>query len=334
MHTKGIDRRSFLKKSAVGLAVLPAVSFNNISCGSGAKQSLGTVAVIKTDDRAFGVREAMRLLNFTPPKDKNIMLKPNFNSADVTPGSTHNDTLEQLVIGLKDRGAAKITIAERSGPPKTQEVMQKKGIFDMSDKLGFDILNFEDLEEADWVHINPDGNHWKNGFYIPRPVTESEYIVSTCCLKTHGYGGHFTMSMKLAVGLTPKNMMRELHGAKETYMRDMIAEINQGYKPELVILEGVNAFVDGGPSRGDLKEPNVMIAGTDRVAVDAVGVAVLKEQGANDTIMGRKVFEQDQIRRAVEVKLGITSPDQINFVTNGGESAEYAEKLKNVLAQS
>ncbi len=51
----------------------------------------------------------------------------------------------------------------------------------------------------------------------------------------------------------------------------MIAELNTGYRPNLIVLDGVAAFTDGGPSRGELKAGNVMIAGDDRVAVDAVG---------------------------------------------------------------
>ena len=51
------------------------------------------------------------------------------------------------------------------------------------------------MDEKNWVLVNPDGNHWKGGFYMARPLVESEYTVTTGCLKTHQYGGHFTMSM-------------------------------------------------------------------------------------------------------------------------------------------
>ena len=138
---------------------------------------------------------------------------------------------------------------------------------------------------------------------MPRPAVESEYVVSTCCLKTHQHGGVFTLSIKLAVGLTPKRLMRELHRQRDNAMRKMIAEINLGYKPQLIILDGIEAFVDGGPSHGTKKVANVFLAGKDRIALDAAGIAVLKELGSNDAIMGRKIFEQEQIARAVELGL-------------------------------
>jgi uncharacterized protein (DUF362 family) len=115
-------------------------------------------------------------------------------------------------------------------------------------------------------------------------------------------------------------------------MRRMIAELNTGYRPDLVVLDGVAAFTDGGPSRGELKAGNVMIAGDDRVAVDAVGLAVLKSLGANQAIMGRPIFEQEQIARAVELGLGAPGPDAIDIVAGDQESRAYAERLRGILA--
>lgn len=139
------------------------------------------------------------------------------------------------------------------------------------------------------------------------------------------------MSLKLAVGLTPKRLMRELHGSQN--IRTMIAELNLGYKPEVIVMDGVDAFVDGGPSTGKKVEANVLIGGTNRVAVDAVGIAILKELGSNEAIMSKKIFEQEQIRRAVELGLGAVEPDQIELVTLDAASRTYAEKIKAILAQ-
>ncbi len=324
-----LNRREFIKGSMLGLASLPAFGYTPLL----AKKKKTEVALFKTQNREEGVREVLKLVDFPPVKGKKIMVKPNFNSADPTPGSTHNDTLAALIKELRKRGAAQFTVGERSGPPPTKKVMEEKGIFQMAEELNFEIINFEELEEKDWVHFNPSGNHWKEGFYIPRPVVEAEYIVSTCCLKTHAYGGDFTMSLKLSVGMTPKRLMRELHSERRGSMRKMIAEINLGYKPQLIVLDGIEAFVDGGPSTGTRKDANVFLAGTDRVAIDTVGIAVLKELGSNETIMGRKIFEHDQIQRAAELGVGVSSADQIKIVTPDKASQEYAKKLVSILDQ-
>jgi len=260
-----------------------------------------------------------------------VVLKPNFNSADPAPASTHNDTLAQLVTELQERGARSITLAESSGPPQTRGVMERKGTFDLARDLGFDVVDFERLAENDWVHFVPPGTHWPDGFWLPRLVVDSEYTVSTCCLKTHGAGGVFTMSLKLSVGLTPKRIRRTMHSSRD--IRRMIAELNTGYRPQLIVLDGVTAFTDGGPSRGELKNANVMIAGDDRVAVDAVGLAVLKAIGANDAIMRPRIFDQEQIARAVELKLGAAGPDDIEIVTGDAPSRSFADDLRGILAR-
>jgi uncharacterized protein (DUF362 family) len=138
------------------------------------------------------------------------------------------------------------------------------------------------------------------------------------------------MSLKLSVGITHKKNMTELHSSFLS-MRKMIAEINQSYTPSLILLDALEAFVDGGPDRGRRKKADLILAGTDRIAIDAVGLSVLKELGSNRAIMGKGIFEQEQIARAVELGLGISGPEEIDMVTGDDESNRYAEKLKEIL---
>ncbi len=329
-ETKSLDRREFLKGMMGGLAFLPIL--NSSSFLEKERKKMAKVALIKTSERGIGVRESMNLLEIPEMEGKKVLLKPNFNTSDPCPGSTHNDTLSQIVQEIHERGAGEIAVGERSGPPDTEKVMEEKGIFGLARDLDFKIINFEKTEEEDWVHFDPEGNHWDNGFSIARPATEAEYFISTCCLKTHQYGGVFTMSLKLAVGLTPKKLMRELHGKRATHMRRMIAEINQAYETDLIILDGIEAFVDGGPMSGPKKRADVFLAASDRIALDAAGLAVLKELGSNEAIMGTKIFEQEQIQRAAELNLGVESAQQIEFLTPDRPSRQYADKLKSILA--
>lgn len=113
----------------------------------------------------------------------------------------------------------------------------------------------------------------------------------------------------------------------------MIAEINQAYTPSLILLDGIEAFVDGGPAKGVKKRADVILAGTDRIAIDAVGLAVLKEVGSNNAIMEKKIFEHEQIARAVEIGLGIKGPGGIEIITGDEESRRYAERLREILSK-
>jgi uncharacterized protein (DUF362 family) len=298
------------------------------------------ISLVRTTDRTGGACKAVDLLKSNPVKGKAVVLKPNFNTADPAPGSTHNDTLRSLVLTLKDMGAKSITVAERSGPSDTtRNIMEEKGIFDMGKELGFDIVNLQEMDKDGWALVRPEGSHWKDGFLFPKIYQEAESIVQTCCLKTHQFGGHFTLSLKCSVGLLPPGLrpgsgdypyMTELHSSP--HQRQMIAEINTAYSPDLIVLDGVEAFVDGGPHVGTRVNANVILAGTDRVAIDAVGVAILRLLGTTPEVSKGKIFEQDQIKRAAELGLGVTSADQIEIVTGDKASEDYADKVREVLA--
>jgi uncharacterized protein (DUF362 family) len=322
-----VDRREFVRAVSAGVATVPLFGTEGLAQLLGPRKA--RVALVRTSDRRRGVSAAIKLFDPRGIAGKRVVLKPNFNSAHDTPGSTHNDTLAQIVSELHARNARNVTVAESSGPPQTRGVMEQKGIFDLARQERFDIVNLEEIPDNQWVAFPSAGTHWPEGYALPRPVVDAEYLVSTCCLKTHGFGGVFTMSLKLSVGLTPKNIRRPMH--RSPHMRRMIAELNAGYRPSLIVLDGIAAFTDGGPSQGELKAGNVIVVGDDRIAVDAVGLAVLKSLGANDAIMGRRAFEQEQIARAVELKLGVSRPEDIQIVTADVESRAFVERLQPLL---
>jgi len=293
------------------------------------------VALVRTNNRGEGVKKAIELVELGSFRGKNVVLKPNFNTADPAPGSTHNDTLRSLVLALQQLGAEEITLAERSGPgDSTRSVMEKKGIFKLAQGLGFSIVNLEEVGPEGWRQMEPTESHWSEGFHFPRIYLEAESIVQTCCLKTHAYGGHFTLSLKNSVGLVPLKgypYMSELHSSR--CQRQMIAEINTAYAPDLVVLDGVEAFVDGGPDQGTKVESDVMLAGTDRVAIDAVGVAILRLLGTTPEVSQGAIFEQEQIARAAELGLGVSSAKQIQIVTGNAESEAFAVQVRDILAR-
>ncbi|MBN2264473.1 MAG: DUF362 domain-containing protein [Candidatus Aminicenantes bacterium] len=312
-------------KAAGGGAVRPARM-----AGAAAK---ARVVLIKTDSRVEGVKKCLELWGENPFEGKRVLVKPNFNTSDECPGSTHNDTLGTLLGRLRDMGAKSLTVGDRSGPEPTEQVFDKKGVRDLAASFEAELLNFDELGERGYVKKDPPASHWKNGFLVARPVATGECVVSTCCLKTHQFGGVFSMSLKNSVGVVPRkghNYMRQLHSSPD--QRRMIAEINTAYSPALVVLDGLEAFVDEGPMTGPRKDAGVFLAGTDRVAVDAVGVAILKHLGSNDAIMKPGVFEQEQISWAAQLELGASSPADIAIETHDSASEAYAETIRKILA--
>jgi len=341
----GMTRRNFFGAAAgagmVGLAVLSgnASLRGRVPGGYGWPKpaplapSKTRVVLVKTWDRAEGVGKCLDLLKLDPFRGKRVLVKPNLNTSDETPGSTHNDTLKALLARIRDGGAKSLAVGDRSGPEPTAQVFEKKGLRALADAFDAELLNFDALGDGGYVKVAPPGSHWKDGFLAAKPVVEAECVVSTCCLKTHQFGGVFTMSLKNSVGVVPRlghPFMRELHSSPE--QRRMIAEINTAYSPAVIVLDGLEAFVDGGPMTGTRKDAGVFLAGTDRVAVDAVGVAILKNLGSNEAIMKPAVFAQEQIARAVELSLGVASAADIVIETGDKAGEGYAEKIRRILA--
>lgn len=297
---------------------------------------MSLVALCNSEDRQYGVKAVVAAMGYessNPIQGKRVLLKPNFNTADPAPGSTDNATLEALIDELWRLGAKSITLGERSWKV-TKEVVQQKGLIQLLRAKQVELVIFDDLQESQWVQIKAPGHHWPEGFLVPRLLMESECVVETCCLKTHAFGGVFTMSLKLAVGFVPGReqnpiYMNALHSSP--HQREMIAEINTVFSPALVVLDGVDAFVDGGPMTGTRAPGNVMLASSDRIAIDATGLACLKHLGANKEISEPPIFNQEQIKRAVNLGLGVSSAKEIQLVAADDASRAYAEAVRKLL---
>ena len=293
------------------------------------------VVFVKTRDRVAGVQEALRLWGQNPVNGKSVALKANFNSANPPPASTHPDTFRTLVQQLQGMGAKQITLAERSGSANTRDVLTQLGIFDLARALGIDAVVMNDRRDpADWTLLQTPGSHWPGGFYLSNIFLQADAIFQTCCLKSHTWGV-VTLSLKNAVGM----VARYLNGVNHDFMNElhtgdigtMAAEINSAFSPALVLLDGVDAFITGGPEQGQKVHGDVILAGMDRVAIDAVAIALLRYLGHKGPASQGPIFEQTQIKRAVELGLGVNGADKIRLVTGDSDSAAYAEQIQGIL---
>ena len=337
-----VKRREFLRRSAA------IMSFILSGClypkeGKTVKKPVKSsvkskVYVIKTQNRRTGVRKLLE--NFDIGKigkltGKKVAIKANYNSADPFPASTHIDTLSSIVDALKEHDAS-ILLAERSGMGDTRAVLERMGVIKLAAEKGFDVVVLDELEAGDWIKENPEGSHWRRGYLFPRLFREADAVVQTCCLKTHRFGGHFTLSLKNSVGMVAKfdpidgyNYMAELHTSG--HMRKMIAEINVSYQPEFVVLDAIQGFSTGGPETGTLIEPGILMASSDRVAIDAAGVAVLRMYGTTREVSEGSIFHQEQIARASELGLGAGGAEEIEIIPVNDEAEEICGRIEGEL---
>jgi len=300
------------------------------------KTNISEIHLLLTEDRITGVEKILEYADISTLASQTVLVKPNFNSSDPAPGSTHPDTLRKLLEFIQSQGAARIVVGDRSGMGDTREVMVELGVYKLADEMGVEVIAFDELPEDQWERVTLQNSHWKKGFAVPRILSEVDVIIQTCCLKTHKFGGHFTMSLKNSVGLVAKKIpgdkhdyMRELHVSRS--QREMIAEINIAYKPDLILLDGIEAFTRGGPAKGTLVSPHVLLTGRDRVAIDAIGVAILRKYGTTRAVGRNSIFEHPQIAHAARLGIGVNSPDQIHIITHDENSEQFAEEIMKIL---
>lgn len=302
-----------------------------------ARSGVSRVVLVRSEDRVAGTRKAIDLLQPEGISGQTVFLKPNYNTADPAPASTDTGLLEALVQELQNAGAGQITIGDRSGMAQTRQAMETKGVFQLADRYGLKVIVLDELEQADWQYFPAEGTHWSKGFAFARPALQAGAVINTCCLKTHRFGGHFTLSLKNTVGLVAKtvpgdahNYMNELHASPN--QRLMIAEANQAYDPALVLLDGVEAFINGRPESGEVAKPGVILASTDRVAADVVAIGILRSLGTTSDVSQGSIWNLEQIRRAVELGLGANSQAQIEIVTADSASQTMADQIRRIIA--
>lgn len=310
---KNFSRREFLKMiSLLGTTVFLG---NFFPLKQRAKTSAVLVGIARGDSIADSVRRAINLaggLDFIK-SGESVLIKPNVNSDDPHPGTTNPEVVFEVVNMVREKGAKRIIVADRSNPWwDTLKAMKKVGIYEAAVKGGAEVVVFS---KGDYVKVNPENSyHWPNGFRIPKLVKQVDHIISLPVAKTHIIAD-FTMGIKNWVGLIPPSDRKYLHLKKKDYFASMLSEIHLARKPSFLVMDATKVFVSGGPSHGDIARPGLVMATSDLVANDVTGLALLKTLGTIEEIQRKSVWDQPQIKRAVELGLGINSPSEIVLKT-------------------
>jgi uncharacterized protein (DUF362 family) len=227
-----------------------------------------------------------------------VLVKPNFNSQDPFPGSTDLTFLRTVVELLLEAGA-KVAIGESSGGiwRPTGKVFGKVGVYELARDLGVELIAFDDKPD-DWVRVKVDGDYL-NSVTMPRSAYEADKIVYLPCLKTHGLA-RFSGALKLTVGFMHPGERRALH---TRHLEQKIAEISLCWQPNLIIMDGRKAFVSGGPDKGQLAEPGLVLASGNLVAIDVEAIKVLMGYEAHNRLMADP-WQLPQVAAALRHGLG------------------------------
>jgi uncharacterized protein (DUF362 family) len=292
------------------------------------------VFVVREQDRGRAVAGCLEAAGFEACRGRDVAVKANFNSADPFPASTHPATLAALLAGLQGRGAARLTLAERSGMGDTRQVLKTTGAADVLASARATMIVLDEVDRDGWRSFTAE--HWPQGFHAARVFTEAQCAVQTMCCKTHRFGGHVTLALKNTVGVVAKQVpgaahdyMQDLH--RSPHQRTMIAEANQAWRPALNVMDCLEAFIDGGPEQGTRAAPGIFLASDDRCALDAAAIALLRLHGMRGPAARGPIGHTAQLARALKLGLG-AAPADVTVVPVTPAAREVAGRLAEALA--
>jgi len=238
-------------------------------------------------------------------KGDEILLKPNFNTGDAPPGSSDPDFVKAVIELLYEHGASKVILGESSMfSLSTRKVWEDTGMLKKAEEAGAEV---EPFDEGKWVKVST-GGEYLGTVSLPETDLEAKKLVYVCCMKTHRWA-KFTLSLKLAVGFMKSSERMLLHARN---LEEKIADLNLVVHPNLIIMDGRSCFISGGPACGELRNPNVVLASGDRIAIDVEALKLIESfEGASLTA---DPWSYTQIRRAVELEIGVKKEDKYKVV--------------------
>lgn len=241
-------------------------------------------------------------------ENKPILIKPNYiNSSHPSTGiTTDSRVIEGIVKFLRERKIENIIIGEGSGFADTFHAFKVAGVDAAAERYGVKLI---DLNKDEFVEVYPPNPLSLGKVRVAKTALES-IIVSVPKLKLH---------RQAMVTLSLKNMMGAL-ASKGTMHRGLslsknIVDLASVLKPGLAVIDGIIAG-EGHETSGNPIEMDLVIAGTDPVAVDAVGAAVMSIQPT------------DVKHLVLAEKKGLGTAD-LNKITILGENIEKVKRKFN-----
>jgi len=197
---------------------------------------------------------------------KPILIKPNYiNSKHPSTGiTTDSRVVEGIVKFLSDRKIGEIIIGEGSGFADTFQSFKVAGIDAVAERWGVKLI---DLNKDQFVEVNPPNPLSLKKVRVAKTALEST-IISVPKLKPHRMAT-VTLSLKNMMGaLASKGTMHNGRLGKN------IADLASVLKPSISAIDGIIAG-EGHETSGNPVEMDLVIAGMDPVAVDAVGAELM-----------------------------------------------------------
>jgi uncharacterized protein (DUF362 family) len=308
--TQHISRRDFIKTAAVGTAALltacqsrqlpTATPLPEVS-GSLADRAVVSIVKIEKDHLEYAVEEAVDLLggieNVAKGKER-VMLKPNLVSSD--PRATTKPQMIQTLARLMKNAGKDVSIGEGSAAaggfnsfngmdyrtmnPEILEAMQQfvfdeLGYTELAHSMDLPLIN---LHLGEMVDVKVPGGFAYHDISLHHSLSEIDLLCSVPMMKTHILAT-VTLGMKNLIGLYPGSVYSTVRAGVHDHSADAgspgiafeILDMVRANKLGLVVVDGSTAMEGDGPGNGTLVPMDVIIAGSNPLAMDMVAAKVM-----------------------------------------------------------
>ncbi|MCF6157289.1 MAG: DUF362 domain-containing protein [wastewater metagenome] len=264
------------------------------------------VSIVGGEDIRLMIREAVSLIGGFDKidiKGKLVLVKPNIVTGDSNPTTTNPEVVGAVVRLLHEKGAQRVIVGDMwdmSGLMtfSTAWNMKKTGIREAAEEAGAEVVCFEDYP---WLEVELLNTKYIKNISISEWIHKADRIINLPVIKTHKYAT-YSISLKNFIGAT--HWKQRPYFVDRDHWEEVISEINQAYTPHLNIIDGTTSMITGGPRSGMTVKTNIILVSGDRIAADITGLGIIKSFGKCPEIVNKGVWEQRQIKRAVEMGLG------------------------------
>jgi uncharacterized protein (DUF362 family) len=279
-HDQTITRRKFLKTAAAGIALgvtgSPSFSF--------AKEEYDLA--VMTGDPIAATKKALEALGGISrfvKKGQRVVLKPNMSFAR-TPefsATTHPMVVATVAQACVEAGAQQVLVLDHT-LQRAELCIERTGIRDACKNIsGVHVLALQERKFFGEIKI-PQGKVLDRA-EVMKDILEGQVLINIPVAKSHSATG---------VSLGLKGLMGMIWDRESFHsqfnINQAIADLATVIKPQLTILDATRALASGGPGGpGEVKKLNLIVAGTDPIAVDSFGVSIVPWYGQN--FKGRQV---------------------------------------------
>jgi len=283
---------------ALGLAGSPSFSFGKEEYDLVVISGEPVAATRKTLEALGGISHFVK-------KGQRVVLKPNmsFSRTPEFATTTHPLVVATVAQACMEAGASQVLVLDYT-LHRAELCLERTGIRDACKSIsGVHVLTLQERKFFREVKI-PQGKVLER-VEVMKEVLDSQVLINIPVAKSHSATG-VSLGMKGLMGLIWDR--GSFHS--QYNMNQAIVDLGTVIKPQLTILDATRALVSGGPGGpGEVKKPNLIIAGMDPVAVDSYGVSVVPWYGQN--FKGRQV---EHLLISHQRGLGKIDIDQLNIL--------------------